>query len=247
MGLKGKTVCITGGNSGIGLAIAKHMLTAKAHVAIMGRDQKTLGKVEQQHPETLVFQGDVLNTKELDSFYKSVENQLGKIEVLIANAGVAKYTALENGDELVVSQVLDTNIKGTYLTCQRALPYLQDHGQIILMGSALANKAAPGFSIYAASKAAVRSLARSFSQELSHRNIRVNVLSPGATMTPLFDKMDVPQDALAKGTDHGPESIPLGKFAQPEDIAKAAAFLASDNSAYMQGAELVIDGGFAQI
>ena len=246
--LEGKTALITGGNSGIGRAIAQEFASQGAHVAIFGRNQATLDETKSLIGNgTLAVQGDVTNLDDLDTLYKATSEKLGKIDVLVVNAGIAKVSPLDQTTESFFDQTSDINFKGAFFTVQKALPYLNDGASIILVSSIVNIKGFPGFSVYSATKAAVRSLARSWATELSPRNIRVNTLSPGPIETPIFDKMGLPQETLDEFAAGMIQQVPLGRFGKPEEMAKAALFLASDDSSYIQGAELSADGGVAQV
>ncbi len=246
--LEGKTALITGGNSGIGRAIAQEFANQGAHIAIFGRNQTTLDETKALIGNgTLAVQGDVTRLDDLDALYQATSEKLGKIDVLVVNAGIAKVSPLEQTTESFFDQTNDINFKGAFFTVQKALPYLNDGASIILVSSIVNIKGFPGFSVYSATKAAVRSLARSWATELSPRNIRVNTLSPGPIETPIFDKMGLPQETLDEFAAGMIQQVPLGRFGKPEEMAKAALFLASDDSSYIQGAELSADGGVAQV
>lgn len=246
--LEGKVAVITGGNSGIGRAITQEFTQQGAHVTIFGRNQTTLDETKTLIGNgTLAIQGDVTNLEDLDRLFESTANQLGKIDVLVVNAGVAKVSPLSDTTEAFFDQVSNINFKGAFFTVQKALPYLNDGASIILVSSVVNIKGFPGFSVYSATKAAVRSLSRSWASELSERGIRVNTLSPGPIETPIFDKMGLPQEALDGFAEGMIQQVPLGRFGKPEEMAKAALFLASADSSYVQGAELSADGGVAQV
>lgn len=246
--LEGKTALITGGNSGIGRAIAQEFANQGAQITIFGRNQQTLEETRAAlGTGTLAVQGDVTNLGDLDNLYEKTSAQFGKIDVLVVNAGIAKVSPLDQTTEAFFDQTNDINFKGAFFTVQKALPYLNDGASIILVSSIVNIKGFPGFSVYSATKAAVRSLSRSWASELSGRNIRVNTLSPGPIETPIFDKMGLPQETLDEFATGMIQQVPLGRFGKPEEMAKAALFLASDDSSYIQGAELSADGGVAQV
>ena len=248
MKLQNKVTVITGGNSGIGLAIAAEFSGQGAHVAIVGRTQDRLDEaVRSLGNGTLALKGDVSRIDDLDSLYSEVQRKLGGIDVLVVNAGVALPAPLEAADEAHFDQVSDVNFKGAYFTVQRALPFLNDGASIVLITSGANQIGFVNFSVYAATKAAVRSLARTFSAELAPRGIRVNALSPGPIATPIFDKMGLPQEQVDAFGKQISAQVPLGRFGAPEEMAKAALFLASSDSSYVVGAELVADGGMTQI
>ena len=243
MKLKGKVAVITGGNSGIGLATAKDFKAQGARVVIFGRSQRALDVANQTIGNgTLAVQGDVTQLPDLDRLYQQTVERFGKFDILMVNAGIAKPTPIEQVDEAVFDETSNTNFKGAFFTVQRALSHLNDGASIILVTGYNNQKGIPGYSVNSATKAALRSLARTFSAELLHRRIRVNALSPGNIETPIFDKLGLPVEPQKWA-----EGIPMKRIGRAEEMAKAALFLASDDSSYMAGAELVIDGGKAQI
>jgi len=250
MRLNEKVTAITGGNSGIGLATAREFKANGAKVAIFGRDKQTLGRAAADlGPEALAIQGDVREASDLQSFFEQVGARFGKIDVLVANAGIAKFAPVASISEELFDELSDILFKGVFFTVQKALPFLRDGASVILVGSADADKMGRiGTSIYTAAKAAVRSLARSMSVELLGRRIRVNVLSPGMTDTPIIMREGglpgmTPEQLAAVIT----QTIPLKRRGRPEELAKAALFLASDDSSYCLGVELVVDGGMTQL
>jgi NAD(P)-dependent dehydrogenase (short-subunit alcohol dehydrogenase family) len=243
MKLKGKVAVITGGNSGIGLATAKDFKAQGARVVIFGRSQRALDVADQTIGNgTLAVQGDVTQLPDLDRLYQQTVERFGKVDILMVNAGIAKPTPIEQVDEAVFDETSNTNFKGAFFTVQRALSHLNDGASIILVTGYNNQKGIPGYSVNSATKAALRSLARTFSAELLHRRIRVNALSPGNIETPIFEKLGLPVEPQKWA-----EGIPMKRIGRAEEMAKAALFLASDDSSYMAGAELVIDGGKAQI
>jgi NAD(P)-dependent dehydrogenase (short-subunit alcohol dehydrogenase family) len=246
--LEGKIAVITGSNSGIGLASAKRFVAEGAHVYITGRRQDELDKaVEAIGSGVTAVQGDVSNLEDLDRLFAKVRSDHGRIDVLFANAGLG---ALEPLGKITVSSfdlVFGANVKGTIFTVQKGLPLMRDGGSIILTGSTTASMGTPAFSIYSASKAAIRNLARSWTLDLKGTGIRVNVLSPGATATPgLLNGLARTgrKDAVIAGLI---EQTPLRRMADPDDIADVALFLASDDSRSMTASEIFADGGMAQI
>jgi len=250
MKLQNKVAVITGGNSGIGLAAAKEFKTAGAKVVIFGRSRKTLdGAAAALGADALAVQGDVRKLGDIDALFDEANKKFGKIDVLMANAGIAKFAPLETMSEQLFDELCDILFKGVFFTVQRALPHLSDGASVILVGSGDADKIGRvGPSVYLAAKAAVRALARSLSAELLPRRIRVNVLGPGMTDTPIIRREGgppgvTPEEIAAMIT----KTIPLGRRARPEEMAKAALFLASDDSSYCLGSELLVDGGFSQI
>ena len=250
MKLQDKVCVVTGGNSGIGLATAKEFKANGAKVAIFGRNQDSLERARQEiGGDTLAVQGDLRRLSTLDSFYEQVAERFGKIDVLVANAGIAKFAPIASLPEALFDELCDIHFKGAFFTVQKALPFLHDGASIILVGSADADKQGRmGTSIYSAAKAAVRSLARSMSAELLPRRIRVNVMSPGMTDTPIITREGGPPgtspEQLAAAIT---KLIPLKRRGAPEEMAKAMLFLGSSDSSYCVGAELMVDGGLTQL
>jgi NAD(P)-dependent dehydrogenase (short-subunit alcohol dehydrogenase family) len=246
--LKGKIAVITGANSGIGLASAKRLVAEGAHVYITGRRQEELDKAIQAIGSGVTaVQGDVSNLEDLDRLFAKVRSDHGRIDVLFANAGLGATEPLGKITESAFDLVFGVNVKGTIFTVQKGLPLMRDGGSIILTGSTTASMGTPAFSIYSASKAAIRNLARSWTLDLRGTGIRVNVLSPGATATPgLLRALERTgqKDAMIAGLI---EQSPLGRIAEPDDIADVALFLASDASRSMTGSEIFADGGMAQV
>lgn len=246
--LEGKVAIITGGNSGIGLAIAQDFANEGAAVGILGRNAETLAEAAQSVGEgTLTVQGDVSNLEDLDRLFEDVKARFGRIDVLVVNAGIAKFAPLEYVDEAFFDQLNDINVKGAFFTVQKALPLLAEGGSVIFTTSSANQKGLPNTSVYAATKAVLRSYARTLSAELLPKGIRVNALSPGPIETPIFERTGLPQEALDEFSQQIISSNPMRRFGQPSEIAKAATFLASDESSYVAGAELVVDGGMTQL
>jgi len=246
MKLWNKNAVITGGTSGIGLAIAKEFLIEGAKVAVFGRSQKSLNIAikDLEKNNTLVAIGDVTKINDLDKVYETVNNNFGKLDVLVVNAGIFKPTPLKFTDEQSFQEIIDINLKGAFFSVQRALPFFNNGGSIILIASTSAIQGCADFSVYNASKAALRSLTQSFAADLLQNHIRVNSISPGFIRTPLQDKLGISKEMIIQCED----SIPLNRFGQPKEIAKAAVFLASDkDSSYMTGSDLLIDGGLINI
>jgi NAD(P)-dependent dehydrogenase (short-subunit alcohol dehydrogenase family) len=241
---------ITGGNSGIGLAIAREFKSNGAKVVIFGRNQRTLGQAARTPCEdVLAVQGDVRKMQDLERLFGETAKTLGKVDVLVANAGIAKFAPIESMPEDLFDELSDILFKGLFFTVQKALPHMRDGASIILVGSADSDKLGRiGTSIYSAAKAAVRSLARSMAVELLPRGIRVNVLSPGMTDTPIISREGGPPDMTPEQLAAVITStIPLRRRGTPEEMAKAALFLASDDSGYCLGSEIVVDGGMTQL
>ena len=246
--LDGKVAVITGGNSGIGFATAKAFIQEGAHVVIAGRDQKTLDQAASElGGKALVVRADVSKSADLDRLYSEVKGKFGRIDVLFANAGIAQFLPVDQVTEIFFDTTFNVNTKGLYFTVQKAIPLLTKGSSVILTTSAVVEMGMPGASVYAASKAAVRSLARSFSVELVGRGIRVNVLSPGPVETPILDRLGLPADAVKAMKDSMATQTPIKRIGRSEELASAAVFLASDDSGFMLGSELAVDGGMAQI
>jgi NAD(P)-dependent dehydrogenase (short-subunit alcohol dehydrogenase family) len=246
--LEAKIAVITGANSGIGLASAKRFVAEGAHVYMTGRRQEELDKAVQAiGTGVTAVQGDVSNLEDLDRLFAKVGSAHGRIDVLFANAGLGALEPLGKITASSFDLVFGVNVKGTIFTVQKALPLMRDGGSIILTGSTTASMGTAAFSIYSASKAAIRNLARSWTLDLKGTGIRVNVLSPGATATPgLLRGLERTgkKDAMIAGLI---EQSPLGRIAEPDDIADVALFLASDDSRSMTGSEIFADGGLAQV
>jgi len=246
--LAGKVAVVTGGNSGIGLATAKRLQQEGAKVAISGRSRKTLDEaVNTIGNGVLAIQADVAKLEDLDKLYAEVSTKLGKIDVLFVNAGVAKFAPLSDTSESTYDEQFDINIKGAYFTLQKALPLLNDGASIILNTSVVGNKGNTGASAYSATKAALRSLARTAAAELVGRGIRVNAVAPGPIVTPIFGKTGLPQEAIDEFARQILEKVPMKRFGQPEEVAATVAFLASDDASYITGVEINVDGGAGQI
>jgi NAD(P)-dependent dehydrogenase (short-subunit alcohol dehydrogenase family) len=247
--LQGKIAVITGGNSGIGLATAEQFVAEGAYVYITGRRQQQLDAAVARIGRNVTgVQGDVANLADLDRLYAQIATEKGRVDVVFANAGIGNKTApLGSITEEQFDSTFNINVRGLLFTVQKALPLMQKGGSILLNTSSASVKGVAALSVYSASKAAVRSLARCWTSDLKDRGIRVNVIAPGYTETPIFETLNWPKeqfDAVKAGT---MPMIPLGRWAQPEEIAKAAVFLASDDSSYVAGIELFVDGGVVSI
>ncbi len=246
--LEGKVAVITGGNSGIGLATAKKFAEHGAKVVISGRDPKTLEKAAREiGGDTLAIRADVADVAELDSLFDQVKARFGGIDVLFVNAGIARFAPLPEVTEADFEAVLDVNLKGAYFTIQKALPLLKDGASVILNTTAAHTLGLPGASVYSASKAALRSLARTLSAELVERGIRVNGVAPGPIDTPIMGRLGLSPEAVKEMAQGLLSRVPAKRFGRPEDIAEAVLFLASPDSAYVVGAELNVDGGMSQL
>lgn len=250
MKLEGKVAVITGGNSGIGLAVAKAFGSEGARVAILGRSQSTLeDAVDEIGPETICIRGDVGELADLELLYQTVVERFGKIDILFANAGIAKFSPIYDFTEELFDEICRINFKGVFFTIQRAIPHLRDNASVIVnAGSGNSSHGKPLTSIYTATKAAVRSLARTLSAELVDRGIRINALSPGMTHTPIIERDSGLSGELKEAIARRIESeIPLKRMGTPEEMVGAAVFLASSESRYCVGSEIAVDGGLCQI
>jgi NAD(P)-dependent dehydrogenase (short-subunit alcohol dehydrogenase family) len=242
--LEGKTALITGGNSGIGLATANQFVNEGAYVFITGRrDPELAAAVKEIGRNVTGVQGDVSNLGDLDRLFEQIKQEKGKLDIVFANAGASRLAPLGKITEEHYDSVFNSNVKGLLFTVQKALPLLPDGASIILNASIVASKGLPEWSVYSATKAAVRSFARTWTTDLKDRRIRVNAVSPGFTDTPAWHSTEAGEQRLKTISN----SIPLARVGTPDDIAKAVVFLASDDSSYITGAELFVDGGFAQV
>ncbi len=242
--LEGKTALITGGNSGIGLATAKQFVNEGAYVFITGRrDPELAAAVKEIGRNVTGVQGDVSNLGDLDRLFAQIKQEKGKLDIVFANAGASRLAPLGKITEEHYDSVFNSNVKGLLFTVQKALRLLPDGASIILNASIVASKGLPEWSVYSATKAAVRSFARTWTTDLKDCRIRVNAVSPGLTDTPAWHSTEAGEQRLKTIS----SSIPLARVGTPDDIAKAVVFLASDDSSYITGAELFVDGGFAQV
>ena len=242
--LEGKIALITGGTSGIGLGTAKRFVSEGAFVYITGRRQAELDAAVLELGENVRgVQGDVTNLEDLDLLFTTIKEEKGTLDVVFANAGWGEYAPLGSITEEHFEKTFAINVKGVVFTAQKALPLLKDGGAIVINGSMVSILGQPAFSVYSATKAAVRSLARNWSVDLKARRIRVNVVSPGFVPTPAYDYLGISAEMLETAI----IDVPLGRAGTPDDIAKAVVFLASDDSSYITGIELFVDGGAAQI
>ena len=246
--LEGKIALITGGNSGIGLATARKFAEHGAKVVISGRDPQTLAKAAKDiGGETLAIRVDVADPAELNSLFDQVKTHYGGIDVLFVNAGIAQFAPVSEATAAHVDEVIAVNFKGAYFTIQKALPLLNDGASVILNTTTVHHLGLPGTSVYAASKAAVRSLARTLSAELIARGIRVNGVAPGPIETPILSRLGLAPEAVKELAQGLLSREPVKRFGRPEDIAEAVLFLASPDSAYIVGVELNVDGGMSQL
>jgi NAD(P)-dependent dehydrogenase (short-subunit alcohol dehydrogenase family) len=246
--LSGKIALITGGTSGIGFATAKRFVGEGAYVFITGRDQARLDEAIKKIGSNVTgIQGDVANLKDIDRLFAQIQKEKGKLDIVFANAGIAKYAPLGSIDEEHFDSIFNTNVKGLLFTVQKALSLLPDGASIVLNGSIVGSKGLPTNSVYSATKAAVRSFARTWTTDLKARHIRVNVVSPGPIDTEglreLFGSSDVGKQRLANIN----SLVPMGRLGTPDEIAKTVVFLASDDSSFITGVELFVDGGTAQV
>jgi NAD(P)-dependent dehydrogenase (short-subunit alcohol dehydrogenase family) len=243
--LSNKIALVTGGNSGIGLATAKLYKEHGAQVIITARSNETFEKAKQEYGSHFdVIQTDVSKSEDLDRLYTHIKNKYGKLDVLFANAGVAQFSATTEVTSEFFDNQFNTNVKGLFFTVSKAIPLLSKGSTVVLTASVVAAKGFPGASVYSATKAAVRSLARTWTAEIPVSDIRFNVLSPGPIETPIFGKMGGSMDETKA---HLANTNPSKRMGLPEEMAKAALFLASDDSSYVAGAELLADGGFGSI
>ncbi len=246
--LNGKIALVTGGNSGIGLATAKEFVNEGAYVFVTGRREPELAAAVKEIGKNVTgIRGDVSNLADLDRLFTQIKREKDKLDIVFANAGIATYAALGKIAEELYDSIFNVNVKGVLFTVQKALPLMPDGASIILNASIVGSKGLPANSVYSATKAAVRSFARTWTTDLKNRRIRVNAVSPGAIDTPglsdLLRTSDVGEQRLKMISN----TVPLGRLGKPSEIAKAVVFLASDDSSYITGTELFVDGGFAQV
>jgi NAD(P)-dependent dehydrogenase (short-subunit alcohol dehydrogenase family) len=246
--LDGKIALVTGGNSGIGLATAKRFVSEGATVYITGRREAELAAaVKEIGGNVTGIKSDVSNLDDLDRLYARIKSEHGRLDVLFANAGIAKYAPLGTITEELYDAIFAINVKGVVFTVQKALPLMPAGSSIILNASIVGSKGLPANSIYAATKAVARSFARTWTTDLKERGIRVNAVSPGTIDTPGLNELLASAPAGEQRRKAIATAVPLGRFGRPDEIAMAVAFLASDDSSYVAGAELFVDGGFAQV
>lgn len=246
--LSGKIAVITGGSSGIGLATAQTFIKEGAKVVITGRKQETIDAALAVLGEKAIgVRGDVANLADLDKLFAEVKEKFGAIDVLFVNAGVAFFAPLEASSEEFYDQIMNVNIKGAYFTVQKALPLLRDGASIILTTSVVNQIGMENTSVYSATKAALRSLARTLSAELVGRGIRVNAVSPGPIETPIFSKTGLPPEALDEFGSTIIQQVPMKRMGKADEVANAVLFLASEDSSFILGEEIVVGGGLSQI
>jgi NAD(P)-dependent dehydrogenase (short-subunit alcohol dehydrogenase family) len=247
--LENKVAVITGGNSGMGLATALLWAKEGAKVVVTARNENRLAESSYLEEKGIrVIKADVNKKEDLQDLFKAVKEEFGQIDIVFANAGGGKVRPIDMIDDDHIDDTFNTNVKGVINTVQAALPYFNGHGGSILLNTSVTNvKGMPGLSVYAATKAAVRSLARSFTAELLPRGIRVNAISPGPIDTPIFGKMDLSEEEMQEFAGSIVNAVPMGRTGKSEEIANAALFLASDESSFISGTELAVDGGMVQI
>ena len=247
MKLKGKIAVITGGNSGIGLTTAKEFKQLGARIVIIGRNREAVARAAAEiGGDTLSVTADVSRVADLDRAFAEIRDQVGRVDILFANAGVGKFLPVADATEALFDEITNINFKGAYFTIHRALPLMPDGAAIVLTSTVAVHFGLPGASIYAAGKAALNSLAKTLAIELAGRRIRVNVISPGPITTPIFDKLGMDKATLNQVAAGLLAGLPLQRFGTAGEIARSVAFLASDDAAFMTGQEMVVDGGMSQ-
>jgi NAD(P)-dependent dehydrogenase (short-subunit alcohol dehydrogenase family) len=246
--LEGKIALITGGTTGIGLATAKRFVAEGAKVIITGRRKEVLdAAVKEIGSSATGVQADAGNLADLDKLYSQIKQQHGRVDVLFANAGGGEFATIDKVTEEHFDKTFDTNVKGVFFTVQKALPLIPDGGAVVLNASIVSVKGMPAFGVYSATKAAVRSFARTWTNELKDRQIRVNVVSPGPIDTPGIDGLAQDQEQAKQLKIGLASQVPLGRMGHPDEIAKVVVFLASDDASYVAGIELFVDGGMVQV
>lgn len=246
--LQGKVAVITGGSSGIGLATAIRFVAEGAFVFITGRRQSELDSAKARIGSNVsTVQGDIANLDDLDQLYRTVKAEKGGLDIIVASAGFVEVVPTIAATPEHFDKTFDINARGTYFTVQKALPLIRDGGSIVLVSSGMNTKGFPAYSVYSATKAAIRSFSRSWANELKERGIRVNTLSPGLIETPIIDTQFDTKEAADAAREMFKQITPLGRVGRPEEMAAAALFLASDESSYSTGIDLVADGGITQL
>ncbi len=246
--LKDKVAVITGGSSGIGLATAKKFVEEGAYVFITGRRQSELDKAKVEiGTNVTTVQGDISNLDDLDNLYNTVKKEKGNIDIIVANAGFVEMVTTPNVTAEHFDKTFNINARGTFFSVQKGLPILNNDGAIVVISSCVQLKGFPQYVTYAATKAALRSYVRTWAAELKDKNVRVNTLSPGATSTPVFEGQFSSKEEMDNGIAMFSSITPLGRIAEPEEMANAVLFLASDDSSYITGVDLIADGGITQL
>jgi NAD(P)-dependent dehydrogenase (short-subunit alcohol dehydrogenase family) len=246
--LAGKVALVTGGNGGLGLATAKRFVAEGATVYISGRRRKELDSaVREIGAGVTALQGDISNLADLDRIFATIREQSVRLDILFANAGVGEFVPLGQITEAHFDRIFDINVKGTVFTVQKAIPLMSAGGTIVINGSMVSIKGMPAFSVYAATKAALRSFARTWSVDLKGSGIRINVVSPGTVITPGYKRSGMSDAQIDQIKEGVAATAPLGRVGTEDEIASAVVFLASDDSSYMTGADLFVDGGVAQV
>lgn len=243
-----KIIVITGGNSGIGAAIAQEFADGGARVVIFGRNADTLEATRDRlGGDTLAVRGDVTRAEDLDRLFAETKERFGRIDHLVVNAGIGKMRPVAEADEAHYDQTMDINVKGAFFTVQKALPLLSKGGTITITSSVVNVKGFAGLSVYNASKAAVRSLVRTLAAELAPQGIRVNSVSPGPIETPIFDRMDIPEDGVEDTVSAFVSMVPLQRIGKPEEVAATVGFLTTPGAGFITGIDLPVDGGLTQV
>jgi NAD(P)-dependent dehydrogenase (short-subunit alcohol dehydrogenase family) len=245
---EGKVVLVTGGNSGIGLATAKEFIAEGAKVLITGRDQTNLDRAKKELGSNLkAIKNDAGKLSETDRLVDFISKEYGRLDVAFINAGIAQFGPQANLDESAFDDTFNTNVKGPYFLIKGLVPLFRNGGSVILNGTINAHIGMPGSSIYAASKAALISFARTLSAEYVGQGIRINVVSPGPIKTPIFERLGLPPDALQQMAAGIQAKVPMKRFGTPEEIAKTVLFLASSDSSFIIGTEIIVDGGMTEM
>jgi len=246
--LAGKVAVVTGGNSGIGLATAKVFRTEGAKVVISGRNQKTLDEaVKAIGGDVLGVRADVSKPGDIDKLFTAVAEKWGKVDILFANAGIGKFVPVSDATEAHFDEIFDINVRGLFFTVQKALPHLNDGSAIVLNASVVYELGMPGASVYSASKAAVRSFARTLTAELAGRGIRINVVSPGPVPAGILERNGLSQEAIDETLRRLVSRVPMKRAGRPEEVADAVLFLSGPESSYVTGVDLNVDGGMGQV
>lgn len=245
---EGKIAVVTGGNSGIGLAAVQEFAKEGASVAFIGRDQNSIDQaLATLSGNHLGFKGDITSQADLISFFTEIKNKYGQIDTLFVNAGISKTSSIAETSESFFDETFNINVRGAFFSVQKALPHLKDGGSIVLCTSIVSHFGGANSSVYSASKAAVRSFVQCFAAELLPRKIRVNSVSPGPTETPIIERSGIGNEKAQAIKDHLSQIIPMKRMGKPAEVAQAVLFLASENSSFTNGAEIMVDGGWTQM